>query len=350
MEILVTRFFRIIRVKQFLPIALMFFLAACSKANGEGNVNEGTPTNEAPLIAQATLTDVPAMNTIVPTRTNISPTNTLQPTSSPTLEPTATFTLEPTATNTLEPTATNTLEPTATNTIQPTATNTVIPTIPPPTAVLPESTLPPSPPHQPTNPPEPILGLNLIPNGSFEEGHYNQDGVPELQLPVKWRIAWDEGPTGIGNATWDVYVRPEVSVLSTARLPPSEHALYIFNGQHTVKIFKGQGAVNFRLSTDVLLEPGTYVVEAKMFADIVERWENGQKVWAQDPHAAEFRFLVGDGGTFWTTQRFGQINVHNFTFTVDETKNITVSLAMRGRYAIANNGWFIDDLSLRRIE
>jgi len=189
-----------------------------------------------------------------------------------------------------------------------------------------------------------------MPNGSFEEGHYNQNGVPELQLPNKWRLEWDEGPTGLGNESWDNYVRPEARVLSTAFLPPHEHNLYIYNGQHTVKVFKGSGAVSIRLLTDVTLEPGTYVIEAKMFADIVQGFENKQKIWASDPSAAEFQFIVGNGGTFWTYQNFGQINVHNFTFTVDEPQTITVGIALRGRYALSNNGWFIDDLSLRLVE
>jgi hypothetical protein len=190
----------------------------------------------------------------------------------------------------------------------------------------------------------------LLPNGSFEEGHYNQNGVAELQLPNGWRIEWEEGPTGFGEQKWDVYVRPEARVLSTAFLPPEEHNLYIYNGQHTVKIFKGSGAVSFRLLTDVTLEPGTYVIEAKMFADVVQQWADGEKQWPADPTAGQFRFVVGDGGTNWTNQNYGRINVHNWTFTVDQPQTITVGIWLRGKYAIANNGWFIDDLSLRRVE
>ena len=319
---------------------VILLLAACSTPDDDSgrdaSVNENNAaTQEVVAVSQATATMAPVMNTVAPSDTPVPPTDTA----------------EPTSTNTLEPTVTNTPEPTPTDTPEPTPTNTASPTFLPPTNVpQPEPTSPPVVVVEPTIPPEPVLGVNLIPNGSFEEGHYNQDGIPELQLPDKWRVAWDEGPTGVGNAAWDVYVRPEVVVLSTAFLPPSEHGLYIYNGQHTVKIFKGQGAVSVRFMTDVTLEPGTYIIESKMFADIVEKWENREKVWAQDPYAAEFRFLVGDGGTFWTPQRFGQINVNNFTFTVDEIQTLTIALAMRGRYAIANNGWFIDDLSLRRIE
>ena len=322
-----------------LSILIASFLAACDA--GEPAVEESLPTKTATVedeevlaAAPPTWTSVPSVVEDLPDPTDLPPpTNTIVPTS----------TAVP-PTNTPEPTATN---PPPTNTRPPAPTSTPAPTSPPAATDPPA---PPPPTAEPTTSPEPVEGVNLIPNGSFEEGHYNQNGVPELQLPNKWRLEWDEGPTGVGNATWDNYVRPEARVLSTAFLPPHEHGLYIYNGQHTIKIFKGSGAVNFRLLTDVTLEPGTYIVEAKMFADIVEKWENRQKVWAQDPTAAEFRFLVGNGGTVWTTQRYGQINVHNFTFTIDQLQTITIGLALKGKYAIANNGWFIDDLSLKRVD
>ena len=100
----------------------------------------------------------------------------------------------------------------------------------------------------------------------------------------------------------------------------------------------------------IFMLPGTYIVEANMFADIVADWEDNRKVWAADPGAAQFRFIVGDGGTNWTRQNFGQRNTHNWTFTLEEPKTVKVGIWLRGKYAIANNGWFIDNLSLRRIE
>ena len=310
---------------------LFFFLAACGGDASEPatvgiSQEEVSPTTVVLAEIPATWTSLPQIYEDLPDPTNPAP-----PTN--TAEPTSTIALP---TDPPEPTATDTPEPTA--------------TIPPANTPAPLSTSTPVPPAPPTVPPEPVLGVNMLPNGSFEEGHYLQNGVPELQLPNGWRIEWDEGPTGAGNESYDVYVRPEARVLSTAFLPPEEHGLYIYNGQHTVKIFKGSGAVSFRLLTEVTLEPGTYVIEAKMFADVVEKWENHAKVWPVDPTAAEFHFIVGDGGTFWTQQNYGQINVHNWTFTVDNPQTITVGIALRGKYAIANNGWFIDDLSLRRVE
>ncbi len=341
-------------------VALLLLLSACRPEDVDNESEVSGPDQVATAVERAAV--VPATWTPLPVVIENEPEPTQPPPPTGTVVPTSTVALPtetPPATSTDVPEPTATDEPTAT-VEPPTVTASPLPVKPlPPTAspepavqepTEPQPTAPPPPTAEPAAPAEPVLGVNLLANPSFEEGHYNQNGVPELQLPNKWRLEWDEGPTGLGTEAWDYYVRPEARVLSTAFLPPEEHPLYVYNGQHTVKIFKGSGAVNFRLLTDITLEPGTYVVEAKMFADIVEKWESRTKQWALDPTAAEFRFLVGDGGTVWSTQNYGQINVHNFTFTIDQTKTIPIGIGLRGKYAIANNGWFIDDLSVRRIE
>jgi hypothetical protein len=102
----------------------------------------------------------------------------------------------------------------------------------------------------------PHLGANLLPNGSFEGGWYHPNNIPELQIPEGWQFAWDEGPTGFGDEPWDVWVRPEVRVMPSQQLPPQEHDLFIWDGDQTVKIFKGWGAISFRLTTELDLDAG----------------------------------------------------------------------------------------------
>jgi hypothetical protein len=202
----------------------------------------------------------------------------------------------------------------------------------------------------PTISSNPVLGGNILPNGSFEEGHYNQNGIPELQLPNGWVFEWDEGATGFGSASWDVYVRPETRVLSKQFLPEYEHSLYIYEGNHTVKMFKGSGAISCRLMTDVSLEPGTYVFEVNVFPDVVMGYSDGQKIWADDPAAAEVRFIVTGGGTGWFFPAFGQRNTFTHTFTVTEAQTVRVGVGLRGRYALPNNGFFLDAWSLKKVE
>lgn len=234
---------------------------------------------------------------------------------------------------------TNTPIPTATATATETAVPVTKTAIPSPVA----TNIPPVPTGRPTGP-------NLLPNPSFEEGHYNLNGIPELQLPNGWLLEWDEGPTGYGTEAWDVWVRPETRVLSDAFLPVNEHALYIWDGKHTVKIFKGQGAISYRLLTDVVLQPGSYQLKVSYFPDLVMGYRNGQKLYADDPIAGEIRLFADGNVSGWIFPTFGQRNTTILTFTVNSTHTVRLGFAARGRFALNNNGWFMDDWSLRRLE
>ncbi|RMG94947.1 MAG: hypothetical protein D6706_12950, partial [Chloroflexi bacterium] len=198
-------------------------------------------------------------------------------------------------------------------------------------------------------PPQPVPSANLLPNPSFEEGWYNQNGIPELQLPNGWIFEYDEGPNPFDSAPWSAFVRPETRVLPDFQLPPQDRATFIWDGQYTIKMFKGNGAISFRLMTDVALQPGTYLFEINVFPDLVSEWRNGQKIWAPDPYSGEIRFIIGSGGSDWILPAFGQKNTLTHTFTISEPQTIRIGVAIRGRYALANNGWFMDDWGLFRI-
>lgn len=313
-------------------IAIWFFtlvpaLAACDSP-------EPTPTVEATTVAEASPTEAPATDTPEPTATT-EPTQPPPDTATP--RPTRT---SPPATATPEESPTPEGTPTETPSPEPSPTN----TRPPATAGPTRTSAP------PTLPPNPTLGQNLLPNASFEEGHFNQNGIPELQLPNGWRLDYQEGATGFGGQAWDVYVRPETRVLSSAFLPPEEHGLYIFDGAQTVKIFKGQGAVSTRLMTDLTLQPGTYVLEANFFSDVFESYSNGSKNPPGDPHAGEAMLFAGGTGTGWIGNSYLARNTLTHTFTINSAQTITVGVGFRGRFAIANNGWFVDNLSLRQLQ
>ena len=193
------------------------------------------------------------------------------------------------------------------------------------------------------------LSPNLLPNGSFEAGWYHPNGIPELQIPDGWLFAWDEGPTGYGNQPWDVWVRPEVRVIPSEQLPPNEHDLFIWDGNQTVKIFKGWGAISFRLTTQVDLQPGTYLFTINFFPDLVMAYENGQKVFADDPYAGEVAFIINDEQTEWQLPSIGERNQMMELFTVTQPETQEIGVAMRGRYALVNNGWFMDMWTLQQV-
>lgn len=192
---------------------------------------------------------------------------------------------------------------------------------------------------------------NLLPNPSFEEGWYHPGGIDELQIPNRWAFEWEEGPNPLDPDPWNAWVRPEVRVLSAEFLPPQEHSTFIWDGEQTLKVFKGSGAVSFRLKTTVFLEPGSYLYVIRVFPDLVDAYlDEGQKVWAPDPLSGEVAFIVHGVQQPWQFPRFGQKNEYRQILTVDAAGLVELGAAMRGRWAITNNGWFLDNWALYRVQ
>jgi hypothetical protein len=192
----------------------------------------------------------------------------------------------------------------------------------------------------------PSLGPNLLPNPSFEQGWYQLNGAPELQIPEGWQFTFKDEENQLDPDPWNEWVPPEVRVLPSAFLPVDEQPLFIWDGNQTVKVFKGSGAIWFELTTAVTLQPGTYILIINVFPDLVVGYDNGQKIWAPDPLSGEVKLIAGNGTTGWLLPTFGQKNRFQTTFTVSQTQTVTVGAAMRGRWAIQNNGWFMDDWGL----
>lgn len=270
-------------------------------------VNADTPVPDSTEPAPATSTPLPTV-ILPPTETPFIPTHTPRPTDTPVPPPT---------------------------------------NAPAPVVAEPQPT---SPPSEPTIPPEPVYGGNLLVNPSFEEGWYHQNGIPELQLPNGWGFEYDEGPTGFGTEVWDTYVRPETRVLPSYQLPDDERGLFVRDGEYTIKMFKGSGAISYRVYQDIALQPGTYTFQVYIFPDLVVDYHKGQKVWAGDPASGEIRFIAPDGGTGWIFPAFGTWNTLAHTFSISEAQTVRIGVGIRGRYAISNNGWFFDQWSLQRIE
>jgi hypothetical protein len=83
---------------------------------------------------------------------------------------------------------------------------------------------------------------------------------------------------------------------------------------------------------------------------VFEKYENDQKVAPSDPNAGEAALIAGSGGTGWIANNYLTRNTLKHTFTVTSAQTMTVGVGFRGRYAIANNGWFVDNLSLRQLQ
>lgn len=206
-----------------------------------------------------------------------------------------------------------------------------------PTPAPPPATPTPAPPPPPAPPPAPT-GQNLLPNPSFEDGYYHINGIPELQVPNGWFLELD---------THHPYIRPESRVLSRSFLPSSEGSLFIWDGDWTMKVFKGGSRISFRLFTDVPLGPGTYQFSGSYFPDLVADYDGGGKVWSSGG-AGEVAFIK-DGIGAWSTVNVGAKNTMVQTFTVPAAGNVRIGVAFRTTWNLDNNGFFIDNWSLRRI-
>jgi LysM repeat protein len=199
----------------------------------------------------------------------------------------------------------------------------------------------------PAQPAAPV-GVNLLPNPSFEEDWYFFQGVSEWQLPNGWSFSADEGANNQGSG--GRFFRPEVRLLQAADLPPAEQSLFVLDGAKTIKAFKGDAPTSFAIFRDVALQPGTYRLTIRFVPDSVSGYSAGVKVYNGDPTSAEARVIVGGGGTGWAGTNVGNQNTITHDFTLDTAQTIRLGGAFRNRYEQSNNGWFIDDWSLQQLE
>lgn len=193
------------------------------------------------------------------------------------------------------------------------------------------------------------VGPNLLPNFSFEEGWYFFQGVSEWQIPNNWLLAVDEGANTLEGGSGGTFLRPEIRVVPKTDIPPSEHAQFVFDGQNTIKSFKGGSPTNFAIFTDITLQPGRYRLTINFFPDIVGTYNGGTKVWATHPLSSEARVIVDNGGTDWSAPQPGTKATLTYDFVVEEARTVRVGGAFRSRFINHNNGWFLDAWSLQAL-
>jgi hypothetical protein len=209
-----------------------------------------------------------------------------------------------------------------------------------------------------------IAQENLLNNPGFEEGYFNQDGIPEIAVPNGWRMHWLDGqtfPRSNGAAA-----RPETVVWNIKDAPPSEQTLFFRDGSYALKIFKGWAPVYAALSQDVTgLEVGRkYRLAAPIYIDIVEDYSSSKKP-PEDLDAGQVRLGAGPTGATWLDESSinysglwtaGTISpfylaypvfIHDFTAT---SENMTVWVEMGSKQPYINNGFFIDGLSLTALD
>ena len=201
---------------------------------------------------------------------------------------------------------------------------------------------------------------NLLRNPGWEGGYHLQDGIPELAVPLGWRLHYLETtwPQGKGPAH-----RPETVVWYIEQAPLEERPIFWVDGIYTLKIFKGGAPVYSGLSQDLdnLQVGARYRFTVPLYADIVEAYTDGRKIPPAGSEQAGVRLGVSKHGASWRDEGqitysgwFNSANTPNFylnrlnyvyNFVATDTK-ITVWVEMFGADFLINNGFFLDGLSL----
>ncbi|HUN22794.1 MAG TPA: LysM peptidoglycan-binding domain-containing protein [Anaerolineales bacterium] len=201
---------------------------------------------------------------------------------------------------------------------------------------------------------------NVLLNPSFEEGYFNHNNINELAIPKFWN--WWNAPDTDPRlpdqvANWG---RPETVVWNKNQAPESEKTLFFRNGDFTFKVFGAWRPIWFKLNQQVnnLAVGEVYRLSIPVFPDLVERYESGRKIYvnAASVSAGEHRINIYQNGSLFKQTNFqgidivrvGQWNVLTVDF-IPTTTTVTVELEVRGRWALQNNGWFIDDLRMEKL-
>ena len=196
------------------------------------------------------------------------------------------------------------------------------------------------------------MNANQLYNPSFELGTY-KGYCDELNIPKGWEFwhatATHENPHDPNP--WARFVAPESAVLSRDDLPENEHALFILDGDHTLKIAKGGGSWYAQLFQYLPYTTKHLTLLIQLFGDLVKDYSGNTKVWADDPQGRDglFRFRVDLQYTAWQSIVPGQWNVYTHTFTLPEERlnqKIAFGAEIMCPFPLKNSGIFADAWSL----
>lgn len=207
-------------------------------------------------------------------------------------------------------------------------------------------------------------GTNILPNGGFEGGYFNQDGIPEIAVPNGFKMHWLDNESFTNSA--GLAFRPETVVWNIADAPVWEQDLFWRDGIYNLKIFKGGAPVYAALSTDVnVIKGARYRYTVPIWVDIVNGYTNqGEKIAPGDPTWGGVRLGASVQGATWRDA--GQINytpwfnsdntpgfyLNMLDYTIEFTATsdrMTLWAEMYGSQPLPNNGFFLDGLSLVQV-
>jgi hypothetical protein len=87
------------------------------------------------------------------------------------------------------------------------------------------------------------------------------------------------------------------------------------------------------------------------FPDIAAHYNpGGSREFNLHPLAGEMRIIHNDGGGDWLAVTAGQQNTRVYDFSVSQAGVVRLGASFRNRFETANNGWFLDNWKLERVQ
>jgi len=201
------------------------------------------------------------------------------------------------------------------------------------------------------------IPANLLNNPSFEEGYYYHNRVPELAMPNEWTFWFAPSDEPKLERQDDAWARPETVVWNRGDAPEQEKDLFFLDGIYCFKCFGAWRPIWWKLMQAVTgLTPQTlYRFTVPIFPDLVMRYEGRNKVFADDMLAGEHRLIATSGGqvceTGWLNGNqvpFGRYTHVTLDFAPPDS-DVELTVEVRGRWGLKNNGWFMDKLELAAV-
>lgn len=206
------------------------------------------------------------------------------------------------------------------------------------------------------------MAANLLKNGTFDEGHYQWNNVPEIAIPTGWDFWYlEDFKTKLERQDHD-FLKPETVVWNIKDAPEGEKKQFFLSGDYCLKVFKGWGPLWWKLSQKVsgLTAGASYRFTAPIYPDLVMKYEGGKKVFADDMLAGEHRLIARlspsklggkEVATEWLDGNkvpFGKYTEVRLDFVADDSE-AEVVVEVRGRWGLVNNGWFLDSVRLEAL-
>jgi murein DD-endopeptidase MepM/ murein hydrolase activator NlpD len=200
---------------------------------------------------------------------------------------------------------------------------------------------------------------NVLDNGSFEQGHYDEGNC---QIPNSWLLKARDGEYTVTGPEGNEYHTslPESRLTECALLPEGERELFCVDGDYCLKIFGGRKAIHAWLFQEVSgLQVGAiYEFTAPLFVDTY-LWDDGKvrpNLHPDEPRkrAARIRFTAADADreqhSVWHDEANvadWHLNKHVLTWGFEATaETMTVGFEVWNPWPVHNCGWFFDGLEL----